>query len=667
MGRLREISKPWSGHRRWAWAAVAAWPAWAGVEAVASEGGGGGSSGWVWALVAALAALAAAQGAALAVLARSRRRQAAEMGRVREDLRLNEEKYRLIAESASDAISARNDVEERKRALEELEYTIQSLEKATLMANEMAVQAEAANCAKSAFLANMSHEIRTPMNGVLGMAELLLGTRLDDRQREYAQTLHSSGKALLGLLNDILDFSKIEAGKLHLETLDFDLSRLLDDVASMFAPRACKKGIAFSCRTEPDTPLALRGDPTRLRQILVNLVGNAIKFTPQGAVDVAVAGDGGSPSRPVLKFTVRDTGIGIPEDKIDLVFEKFAQMDPSTTREYGGTGLGLSICRQLVDLMGGRLGVESRVGEGTLFWFALPFGVAQTDVGQAPPPPADGRALPADLRILLVEDNAVNQAVALGLLEQLGLRADVAENGALALEALEARPYDVVLMDVQMPVMDGNEATRQLRLRERGEGAARLPVVAMTAHAMDGDRDKCLAAGMDDYLPKPLNPDALRRVLQTWCPKRLPLDSAAPPPDAAPPGDAPAEPFDLDAVLDRMLSNVQIVRRLIAICLETMPEQLAELDQAVADGNLAVVERLAHTIKSVALNFFAKPLETAALRMEKDAEAARLDAVRAGLPWVRAEALRLMDALRSALDRLKPENQTGDGPASGRS
>ena len=388
--------------------------------------------------------------------------------------------------------------------------------------------AEAANRAKSEFLANVSHEIRTPINGVIGMTGLLLDTKLNDDQRHIAEIVRDSGESLLRLINDILDFSKIEARRLDLETLDFDLRSLLEDLAAALSVHAVEKELQLSCSADPAVPTLLRGDPGRLRQILTNLAGNAVKFTSAGEVKLRVFMEKDTENEVLLRFSVRDTGIGIPDDKIGMLFDKFAQVDASTTRKYGGTGLGLAISKQLVELMGGEIGVVSEEGKGSEFWFTVRLGKQPQKAQTENLPRAELRGHLArkrprsfagvSARILVAEDNITNQLVAQGLLKRLGLTADVVGNGAEAIKALESIPYDLVLMDVQMPVLDGFAATRQIRSQDSAVPNHQIPVIAMTAHALKGDRQCCIDAGMTDYLSKPVSRQALAQVLERWLP-----------------------------------------------------------------------------------------------------------------------------------------------------
>lgn len=378
------------------------------------------------------------------------------------------------------------------------------------------LEAEAAARMKSDFLATMSHEMRTPLNGIIGMTSVLLSRQLGELERDYVETIRQAGEALRGIVDDVLDLSKIEAGKLRLERADFELARSVSDALQIVQSVASQKPLNILVRHDPRLPKWVRGDVSRIRQILLNLLSNAIKFTSEGTIEIRTRVQFIDQEECELLFSVKDEGIGMTDEQQHKLFQPFSQAEDSTTRKYGGTGLGLAICKRLAELMGGQIGVTSRYGEGSLFWFTVRIQVAKEPApavdleNPAPPPPVTRK----NARILLVEDNKINQKVALLMLKNLGYSVDIAQNGSDALLALDCRHYDLVLMDCMMPEMDGCEATR--RLRNLGGHGSAIPVIAMTASAFDDDRVACLTAGMNDFISKPVCEADLGAKLSFW-------------------------------------------------------------------------------------------------------------------------------------------------------
>jgi PAS domain S-box-containing protein len=501
--------------------------------------------------------------------------------------------------------AAARDITEHKQVEAELKQVEAELKQAK-------AAAESASETKSDFLASMSHEIRTPMNAIIGIADLLAKTALSPEQDKYVQIFRRAGDNLLNLINDILDLSKVEASQLELERTGFSLNDLLEKVTEIVAIRAHQKRLALICEIAPTVPTDLVGDPTRLQQVLLNLLGNAIKFTESGEVSLRVTPDGDASVPTALRFTISDTGIGISDEKLGRVFERFTQADSSTTRRFGGSGLGLTISKRLVELMGGRIWVESGVGEGSVFSFAVPFEIWAEATGRAAVPVGTGPEPPLlALRILLAEDSPDNCTITLAYLEDTPYRVEIAETGAIACEMFEAGHYDLVLMDRQMPVMDGLTATRTIRTWEQANGRSPTPIIALTASALRGDREKCMAAGCTAYLTKPIKQDVLLHAIKEHS-------------IVAPPSSGEESSRKETVFSDTKLKSADRIRVFLQNCRQNVIAMRDALDR----GDFETVEFLGHGMRGAGGMFGFQAITDIGAALEQAAESADTDALR---------------------------------------
>ncbi|WP_045222766.1 hybrid sensor histidine kinase/response regulator [Desulfonatronum thioautotrophicum] len=519
--------------------------------------------------------------------------------------------------------------EQLRRHQEELEEQVRNR---TAELHQAMREAEAGTQAKSLFLANMSHEIRTPLNAIIGMAEVSLETPKDELRRDALETILHETLALLEIINEILDFSKIEADQIQLEQREFSIQNVLRHIDTSIAIQANRKGVVYASEMDPDVPNRIYGDPLRLRQILFNLIGNALKFTKKGEIRVQVELIGKNDQLATIRFSVTDTGIGIANDRLGIIFDSFSQADSSTTRKYGGTGLGLSISKRLVELMGGEIGVTSHVGSGSTFWFVVPFAtVAETapstveEITAFPDLPTGPALLtPHNIKILLVEDYPTNQQVALRHLRGAGFFVDVAENGLQAVEAVSREDYNLILMDIQMPEMDGYAATQEIRkLEEKNKDSTRntrIPIIAMTAHALTGYKDKCLAAGMDDYLTKPMRRHELLAMVQKWT--GVAIGSS---PRAVREGveqeSVTQAPLDYALALEEFEQDASFLQEMIQIFIANAQRQMKSIEKSLQSGDIEAVVDEAHAMKGGAANLTAVKIAALAQDLEQFAHA----------------------------------------------
>jgi PAS domain S-box-containing protein len=564
--------------------------------------------------------------------------------------------------------AAARDITDRKRAEFDLIKVNKSLELETDRANAMALQAEEANSAKGNFLATMSHEIRTPMNGVIGMTGLLLGTTLSEKQYHYAQVIKSSDESLLTLVNDMLDFSKIEAGKLSLEEVDFNLLNIMESCATAFEFEAQKKGLSVLCTISSNVNLLLIGDPGRLRQILTNLIGNALKFTENGTIEINCITESEQEESCVLRISIKDSGIGIAKEKQHLLFSLFSQANSSNTKKYGGTGLGLAISKRLCEMMGGTIGVESDLGAGATFWFTtqckkqnkgkfvssgpVTVGWNKSEMGEN-----QSKADHHNVKILLAEDTPTNQEVAIGILKKIGYTSiTVCVNGHEVIHALEQNEFDLVLMDIRMPEMDGLQAT--VIIRDSGSLVLQhsIPIIAMTANAMKEDQEACLIVGMNDYVARPIVPQILFETIKKWLhPRDNQVGYAKDPSGEHNNTEIIAfnkAVFDFDALMERLMDDVELIKNIIEIFISDTPKQICKLKQSIKDHNCKRAEMQAHSIKGAAGNVGVGQFSTIASKMEVAGKAGDLTAVSILMPELEMQFQMAIDEIRFRINTI---------------